>query len=60
LAKVSQEGGGTEDTWIGGWYESKFRNENGVWLFNHIELILKLMSGASQAEWQTPIAPWQG
>ena len=62
LAKVSQEdgGGATEDTWIGGWYESKFRNENGVWLFSHIELILKLMSGASQPQWQTPIAPWQG
>jgi hypothetical protein len=60
LAKVRPEGGGaTEDTWIGGWYESEFRKESGVWLFNKIELILKLMSGASEAHWQTPIAPWQ-
>ena len=59
LAKAKQDSGETEDTWIGGWYESKFRKENGVWLFNHIELILKLMSGASEAAWQTPIPPWQ-
>ncbi len=61
LAKVTPEGGGaTEDTWIGGWYESEFRKEDGVWLFNHIELILKLMSAASKSDWETPIAPWQG
>lgn len=61
LAKVAPEGGGqTEDHWIGGWYESEFRNENDKWLFSKIELILKLLSGASEAHWQTPIAPWQG
>ncbi|MBT3169930.1 MAG: nuclear transport factor 2 family protein [Rhodospirillaceae bacterium] len=60
LAKATQEDGSTEDTWIGGWYESQFRKENGTWLFNHIELFLKLMSGASQPQWETPIAPWQG
>jgi len=61
LAKVAPKGGGaSEDTWIGGWYESRFRKENGAWLFNHIELILKLMSKVSNAEWETPIPPWQG
>ena len=60
LAKASQEDGNSnEDTWIGGWYESKFRKESNIWLFSHIELILKLMSGASQSEWQTPIPPWK-
>ena len=61
LAKVTPEGGGAaEDTWIGGWYESQFRKENGAWLFNHIELILKLMSAVKNAQWETPIPPWQG
>jgi hypothetical protein len=60
LAKATPEGGGaSEDTWIGGWYESRFRKEEGAWLFNHIELILKLMSTTTNAQWETPIAPWQ-
>lgn len=59
LAKAIPEGGGeSEDTWIGGWYESKFRKEGGKWYFNRIELFLKLMSPASSPSWQTPIAPW--
>ncbi len=50
---------GTEDTWIGGWYESRFRKENDTWLFSRIELNMKLMSGLSQTAWETPIPPWQ-
>ena len=61
LAKIAKEdGSGTEDTWIGGWYESQFRKETGTWLFSRIELNMKLMSGLSQPAWETPIAPWQG
>ena len=61
LAKATKEdGSGTEDTWIGGWYESRFRNESGGWLFCEIKLIMKLMSAASKSDWETPIAPWQG
>ena len=61
LAKATLEGGGgTEDTWIGGWYESEFRKENGGWLFSKTELMLKLMSATSKPDWDTPIPPWQG
>ena len=61
LAKATPDDGGDyKDTWIGGWYESKFRKEGNIWRFNHIELILKLMSEASAASWQTPIPPWKG
>ncbi len=61
LAKATPEGGGaTEDTWIGGWYESKFRKENGAWRCNHMELFLKLKSATSNAAWETPIPPWRG
>ncbi len=59
LAKVHPEGGGpAQDTWIGGWYESKFRREGGTWLFCHIELILKLLSETDKPAWETPIPPW--
>ena len=34
------DGGPDKDTWIGGWYESEFRKEDGDWKFCHIELIL--------------------
>jgi hypothetical protein len=47
------------DTWIGGWYESKFRKEGGDWKFCHIELILKLLSPANAPSWETPIPPWK-
>ncbi len=61
LAKATKEGGGaTEDTWIGGWYESQFRKENDAWLFSHVELILKLLSATAKSDWETPIPPWQG
>ncbi len=61
LAKATPEdGGATEDTWIGGWYESKFRKENGAWQCNHMELFLKLKSATANADWETPIPPWQG
>jgi hypothetical protein len=61
LAKATPEGGGaTEDTWIGGWYESDFRKENGGWRFSKTELFLKLLSATSKADWETPIGPWQG
>ena len=60
LAKAKPEGGGeSQDTWIGGWYESQFRREHGAWYFNHIELILKLLSATDQPSWETPIPPWQ-
>lgn len=60
LAKVAPEGGGpAADTWIGGWYESRFRKEGGAWLFSHIELILKLLSEAGKPSWETPIPPWK-
>ena len=61
LAKAVQEDGSPDqDTWIGGWYESKFRKEGGDWKFVHIELILKLLSPASAPTWETPIPPWKG
>ncbi len=61
LAKATQEdGGATEDTWIGGWYESQFRKEGDTWRCNHMELILKLKSATANADWETPIPPWQG
>ena len=61
LAKAVQEDGGPDqDTWIGGWYESKFRKEGGDWKFCHIELILKLLSPANAPSWETPIPPWKG
>jgi ketosteroid isomerase-like protein len=61
LAKAVQEDGSPDkDTWIGGWYESKFRKEDGEWKFSHIELILKLLSPADAASWETPIPPWKG
>ena len=60
LAKaVPEDGGPAQDTWIGGWYESKFRKEGGTWLFSHIELILKLLSATNNPSWETPIPPWQ-
>jgi hypothetical protein len=60
LAKVMPEDGGpAQDTWIGGWYESKFRKEGDSWLFAHIELILKLLSGTDKPSWETPIPPWK-
>ena len=60
-AKAALEGGGGgEDTWIGGWYESDFRKENGGWLFSKTELMLKLLSATSKPDWETPIPPWQG
>ena len=60
LAKAASEGdGATEDTWIGGWYESTFRKEQDAWLCSHMELILKLKSATSNADWETPIPPWQ-
>ena len=61
LAKAVQEDGSPDqDTWIGGWYESTFRKEGGDWKFTHIELILKLLSPADAASWETPIPPWKG
>jgi hypothetical protein len=61
LAKAVQEDGSPDqDTWIGGWYESTFRKESGAWKFTHIELILKLLSPANAASWETPIPPWKG
>ena len=61
LAKAVQEDGGPDqDTWIGGWYESKFRKEGDDWKFCHIELILKLLSPANAPSWETPIPPWKG
>ncbi len=60
LAKVTpDEGGPAADTWIGGWYESRFRKDGEIWLFAHIELILKLLSEAGKPSWETPIPPWQ-
>ena len=61
LAKAVQEDGSPDqDTWIGGWYESRFRKEGGDWKFTHIELILKLLSPADAPTWETPIPPWKG
>ena len=59
LGKVTPEGGGpTEDTWIGGWYDSRCRKEGGAWKFARIDLTLKLFSPASSPSWKTRIAPW--
>ena len=59
LAKVAPEGSGpTEDTWVGGWYDSRYRNEGGVWKFARIDLTLKLFSPAASPAWETRIAPW--
>ena len=60
LAKAALESGdATEDTWIGGWYESTFSKEYDAWVFSHMELILKLKSATSKRDWETPIPPWQ-
>ena len=59
LGKVTPEGGGpTRDTWIGGWYDSRLRKEDGAWRFARIDLTLKLFSPADSAAWETRIAPW--
>ena len=59
LGKVAPaEGGPTEDTWIGGWYDSRCRKEGSVWKFARIDLTLKLFSPADSPSWQTRIAPW--
>ena len=53
------DGGGTEDTWIGGWYETSFvKAAGGNWQFGHMELRLKLNSPAHLADWKTPIPPY--
>ena len=64
LAKVAPEGvtseggGSTEDTWVGGWYDSQCRKEGGTWKFARIDLTLKLFSPADRPSWETRIAPW--
>ena len=59
LGKVTQEGGGaTDDTWIGGWYDSRCRKEGDAWKFARIDLTLKLFSPAASPAWETRIAPW--
>ena len=64
LGKVTTEGGKpegggpTEDTWIGGWYDSRYRKEGGTWKFARIDLTLKLFSPAARPAWETRIAPW--
>ena len=59
LGKVTPEGGGsTEDTWIGGWYDSRLRKEGGSWKFARVDLTLKLFSPAARPAWETRIAPW--
>ena len=59
LAKVTPEGGGpTQDTWVGGWYDSQLRKEGGAWKFARIDLTLKLFSPADGRAWETRIAPW--
>jgi hypothetical protein len=59
LAKVTVEGrGGTQDTWIGGWYDTKCRKEGNAWKFSRIDLTLKLFSETDKPSWQTRIAPW--
>ena len=59
LAKVTAEGGdATRDTWVGGWYDSQLRKEDGAWKFARIDLTLKLFSPADSSTWQTRIAPW--
>lgn len=61
IAKVTPEGGGAaKDTWIGGWYETRFRKEGGRWLIQAIDLKIKLLSPAEAPAWETPIPPWQG
>ena len=59
LGKVTREGGGaTDDTWIGGWYDSQYRKEGDAWRFARIDLTLKLFSPAAGPTWETRIAPW--
>ena len=59
LGKVTREGGGaTDDTWIGGWYDSQYRKEGDAWRFARIDLTLKLFSPAAGPAWETRIAPW--
>jgi len=61
LGKVTPEGGGpAQDTWIGGWYETRFRKEDGRWLFAYIDLKIKLLSRTDAPAWETPIPPWAG
>ena len=55
------DGGGTEDTWIGGWYETDFeKSDDGTWRVAHMELRLKLNSPAHLSDWKTVIPPWKG
>ena len=44
-----EDGSATRDTWIGGWYDSQLRKEDGAWKFARIDLTLKLFSPADSA-----------
>ena len=59
LARMTPEGAPAQDTWIGGWYETTFVKQDGTWLFNHMELVLKLMSPTDRPTWDTLIPPWK-
>jgi ketosteroid isomerase-like protein len=42
-----------ESTWLGGWYDSQFRKENGVWRFSKIVLTIRLLTPHREPDWRT-------
>jgi limonene-1,2-epoxide hydrolase len=54
LAKFRPDGAAeTESTWIGGWYDSRFRKVKDDWRFSSIKLTIRLLSPHRLPEWRT-------
>lgn len=52
LSTLKNDRGAEEDSWLGGWYDSQVRNDDGVWRFSNVLLDMRLASPVP--------APWQG
>ena len=61
LAKAVQEDGGPDkDTWVGGWYESKFRKEGERVEVQPHRADSEAAQPCRAPTWETPIPPWKG